>query len=89
MQSKTFLKAYIIVMTVLCFALATSMIVLSYQRGNDFTCNAASIIILSVNALIWTMWPKKVVTGNDIHSAFRLQQRIELKKRLKALDVLN
>ena len=87
----TFLKAYIIVMTVLCFALATSMIVLSYQRGNDGTCNAVAIIVLSINGIVFTAWPAKdkQISNTDISNAFRLQQRIALKKKLKALDVLN
>lgn len=90
MQSKTFIKAYVIIMTVLCLTLATCLLVLSYQRGNDRTCNVASVGIIFSNILVWSVWPKASKLSNiEMYAAFRKQQRIELKKKLKALDVLN
>ena len=78
-------------MTLLCFTLATCMIILSYQRGNDSTCNAFAAIVIVINIIVFAAWPAndKQISNTDISTAFRMQQRIELKKRLKALDVLN
>jgi Na+/melibiose symporter-like transporter len=93
--SKTFMVAYLVIMTAMCLTLACIMFYLSYQRGNDGTCNALAIIVLSVNGLVLAyILPSCLAIDNDltndeIYSAYRRLKRSELKKHLQSVDCLN